>query len=275
MEIAPQNVDVNVHPTKHEVRFLHEEAIIEKIKFTLDEKLATNDASRTFYIQAKLPKVDVTKEIMDEVFPITQAETDKDKTKKIHPKDMIRTSSSDQKLDKFNFTSEIANKSNLNNTVLEKNKGTEKVTEVEISNKNDTRISNITQEDNDNGLDNEKNEVKTTKDSNIVVEILENNAGCSTSKDDTKTDSKANKTSSTSSQKNETPVDFKSYSVNEVRIECKLMSILTLKKEIEDSYHEGLREIISNLIFVGCVDECSALIQSGVSLYICNTQKLV
>jgi len=67
---------------------------------------------------------------------------------------------------------------------------------------------------------------------------------------------------------------FKSYSVNNFKHEVKLTSILKLRKEIEDECHEGLRDILANLTFVGCIDQTSALIQSGVNLYICNTRKL-
>lgn len=55
LEIAPSNVDVNVHPTKHEVHFLHEEAIIEAIQKTVEEKLLGCNSSRTYYTQALLP----------------------------------------------------------------------------------------------------------------------------------------------------------------------------------------------------------------------------
>lgn len=49
--IAANNVDVNVHPTKHEVHFLHEDAIIESVQKAVDSKLLGSNSSRTFLTQ--------------------------------------------------------------------------------------------------------------------------------------------------------------------------------------------------------------------------------
>ncbi|RCH81931.1 DNA mismatch repair protein, partial [Rhizopus stolonifer] len=55
LEIDPKNVDVNIHPTKKEVHFLHEDRIVQAISDLFQEVLENANNSRTFYTQALLP----------------------------------------------------------------------------------------------------------------------------------------------------------------------------------------------------------------------------
>ncbi|KAI1503875.1 histidine kinase-like ATPase [Biscogniauxia marginata] len=55
LEIDPQRVDVNVHPTKREVNFLNEDEIVQAVCQTIRDKLAAVDTSRTFMTQTLLP----------------------------------------------------------------------------------------------------------------------------------------------------------------------------------------------------------------------------
>jgi DNA mismatch repair protein MLH1 len=52
--IRPQNVDVNVHPTKKQVHFLNQDKIIECICKTIEDVLENDNSSKTFQVQTTI-----------------------------------------------------------------------------------------------------------------------------------------------------------------------------------------------------------------------------
>lgn len=92
--IESNNVDVNVHPTKHEVHFLYEDEIIEQIRQAFETKLVGSNETRDLYTQRLLPGAsDPTQNDADN--------NEKSKEAKVYAKDMVRSDSKEQKLEKF------------------------------------------------------------------------------------------------------------------------------------------------------------------------------
>ncbi|KAL6612689.1 DNA mismatch repair protein MutL [Neocallimastix sp. 'constans'] len=100
LEINPNNVDVNVHPTKREVNFLNEEIIVDHICEQMQNYLANANASRTFFTQSLLTQ--------DTSF---EKENKQKKNKRVYDRDLVRTDSKSQSIDVF-----LAKPSNINNS---------------------------------------------------------------------------------------------------------------------------------------------------------------
>nr|XP_033786421.1 DNA mismatch repair protein Mlh1 isoform X2 [Geotrypetes seraphini] len=99
LEIAPQNVDVNVHPTKHEVHFLHEDCIIEHVQQRVESALLGANTSRTYFTQTLLPGASISSKELGK--PVSSSSSAEGKSEKVYAHQMVRTDFREQKLDAF------------------------------------------------------------------------------------------------------------------------------------------------------------------------------
>ena len=58
------------------------------------------------------------------------------------------------------------------------------------------------------------------------------------------------------------------------RQEIHLTSVLELRKETDAAEHKGLKELLENHKFVGCVEKSLSLVQHGTKLYLANVTNL-
>lgn len=108
INIAPANIDVNVHPTKQLVKFLHETEIIEALEAAMKQTLDTCNVSKTFLVKnfPAADPIEATTSSQNEKSNgddsrKRQAENKNGTQKKLEPHNMVRTDGSGRRLDEF------------------------------------------------------------------------------------------------------------------------------------------------------------------------------
>lgn len=111
IHIEEGNVDVNVHPTKREVHFLHEEDIIEEICTKMQDALTTANNTRSFAM---------TQSVLRDFDQIPESETQKSTTaRSSYPQHLVRVDARAQTLDGMGAITRQNEKPDLEEVTIE------------------------------------------------------------------------------------------------------------------------------------------------------------
>lgn len=246
LEIAPHNVDVNVHPTKHEVHFLHEDSIIESVQKHIESKLLGSNSSRTYFTQTLLPGLSAAGGSEGKSSSGAAESSDR-----VYAHQMVRTDCRAQKLDAF---------------LQPKEKPAPDPGSAGPSSRE--AASRSAQPD--------RTEMEETDDADMLQALTRQEAeepGGGGGGGDL-ADSVQRKRPRKEQQQEVEEVEDLTAAATPKRRAIKLSSIKELRTEITENTHKGLQEMLQNHSFVGCVNPQWTLIQHHTKLYLLNTTKL-
>ncbi|XP_032038725.1 DNA mismatch repair protein Mlh1 [Aythya fuligula] len=262
LEIASKNVDVNVHPTKHEVHFLHEDSILERVQQHIESKLLGSNSSRMYFTQTLLPGAECSSCEVVKSAANPSAAT-KGSSDKIYAHQMVRTDSREQKLDAFlqhmnNPLSTGPAEVTVGVINAAPPEGPARLQDAEMEDVGDLEIADVL-------------EAAEVQQDVAMPEELSKSRHLS-----------SEKALPRKRPREDTDIEMeKDVSRKEMTAACtpkrriiNLTSVLTLQEEISSRAHESLQEMLRDHSFVGCVSPQWALVQYQTKLYLLNTTKL-
>ncbi|XP_066922059.1 DNA mismatch repair protein Mlh1-like [Clytia hemisphaerica] len=316
LELNPINLDVNVHPTKHEVKFLHEEAIIESIQKCVETKLLGSNESRQYYTQSLIPKM-LSAGVDCPVADIVQGnQSDKNNNanegesekKKLYAHQMVRTDAREQKIEAFfPYKAQVKSPTQCSKVTEETVNQTSHVNKenVETYGASNATISTVDSElheneysntSNQNGIPDDQSSAHVTEVNDLpceerkengreeatTINLLQDEEGDVQMKDVEQNTRRGDEHSNNTHQKRHAadvkqPVAKSSSKISSTACDertIKLTSIRNLKRQIEDNEHLGVKKILEEHKFVGCVNRSLALMQHLTQLYLVNVQNL-
>uniref|UniRef100_A0A8C8SJ91 DNA mismatch repair protein MLH1 n=1 Tax=Pelusios castaneus TaxID=367368 RepID=A0A8C8SJ91_9SAUR len=257
LEIAPQNVDVNVHPTKHEVHFLHEDSILECVQQHIESKLLGSNSSRMYFTQTLIPGVECSSTEVKSV--ASTSFTAKGTGDKVYAHQMVRTDSRDQKLDAFlqPVNKPSSTEHTEGGTGLSDGRAGQQDTEMQDLSHFDTMTA--AQGDAVMTPEGQKESGRLTSETKIFPSLYCRKRQRGDSDVEIEDDNARKEMTAACTPK---------------RRIINLTSVLTLQEEIGSQVHASLQEMLRDHSFVGCVSPQWALAQYQTKLYLLNTTKL-
>ena len=255
LSMVSQNVDVNVHPTKHEVRFLHEEAIVGFIEKSVDKVLLTANTSRNFSMQKSLSVANVN------VSEILKSKTQDSGTDKSYDYNLVRTDPKAQKLDLF-FPTQFTQIESPQSAP-----GMHTLPEVSLIAHTDPLVTEMSVANSQSGDSQEQRPDFTETHS-----IDSNTSSIVTSKDvDLEIISESKRA------RIDPSLDSLSVVANNRRNhtrQVELTSVRSLKSDFVSKNHATLHQLFQRHSYVGCVDQTRVLVQYDTGLYMLSLTQI-